>query len=118
MPQKSESNDLNPYELQRLENIRNNEEFLRSIGIGFIKQEIQEQAQRKQNDNLKERKRKINALESSSRIKKEKIETTSSVPLRRSRRVSGSGVVPSSPLSSPPREEDPRGYADMPLVSC
>ena len=118
MSQKSnDSNDLNPYELQRLENIKRNEEFLITLGIGSIKQEIHEKSEEvkdKANDSLKERKRKITVIENSNSKTKQNGNVD---PPRRSKRLSGE-VMKVEEEEAPLLEEEgrPRDYSLMPLV--
>ena len=117
MSRKSDpKNDLNEYELQRLENIRRNTEFLTSIGIGAIKNEISNKktpSKKKDETDLSERKRKISALERSSSQRKEKESSAGSS--RRSRRLSGEGI-PEATMISDEKEEGPRDYSSIPLV--
>ena len=91
------ANDLNQYELQRLENIRRNEAFLANLGLGSIKLGTIQKAQvdAKSDDCLIERKRKISTLEASNTKPKEGV----GQPLqsrRRSGRLSDIGGVTTS----------------------
>jgi hypothetical protein len=131
MSQKSESNDLTAYELQRLENIRRNEEFLNNLGLNDIRQQLQPIPAADNNYdasfmiNKKERKRKIGALKSkagssSNNSSRSKDTRVSLEPLRRSRRLSGHAKEEEEKEEEVEEEEEEeeelRLYSDMPMV--
>ena len=117
MSPKNEPNDLNAYELQRLENIRRNEEFLKTLGLSNLQQEVKPEVQpvkKNASSDLKERKRKVSSLTSSSSQAKAD-SSDPRTPPRRSSRVRG---LPLDSVGAEPIhvEHKLRGYSDMPFV--
>jgi len=119
MPSKKD-HDLSAYEVQRLENIQRNEEFMKTLGVFQIQQDLQQRDVKTSSaspskdsvDKLKERKRKISHLTGSHT---ESSDATHHKP-RRSSRLSGDSTK--TPEETYIYEEPPpRGYSLMPMES-